>query len=72
MVEADLDKGQRLTSFCTLQTDIRNAGGLWVDEEVVTDQELVTSRYPSDLKAFCAKVVEELTEGKHQEQARSA
>jgi protease I len=72
LVEADVLKGRTLTSYPTLQTDIRNAGGTWVDEEVVTDQGLVTSRNPDDLPAFCSKLVEEISEGKHAEQAKSA
>lgn len=72
LVEADVVRGRTLTSYPTLQTDIRNAGGEWVDEEVVTEQGLVTSRNPDDLPAFCSKLVEEIAEGKHAEQARSA
>jgi len=72
LVEADVVKGRTLTSFPTLQTDIRNAGGNWVDEEVVTDQGLVTSRNPDDVPAFCSKIVEEFAEGKHEDQRRSA
>ncbi len=66
LVEADLVRGRRLTSWPSLRTDIRNAGGEWVDEEVVVDQGLVSSRKPDDLPAFCAKVVEEIAEGRHE------
>lgn len=66
LVEADLVRGRKLTSWPSLQTDIRNAGGEWVNEEVVVDQGLVSSRKPDDLPAFCSKIVEEFTEGRHE------
>ena len=69
LVEANVVRGRRLTSFPSLQTDIRNAGGDWVDEQVVTDNGLVTSRKPDDLDAFCDKAIEEFAEGQHMEQA---
>ncbi|NED95230.1 type 1 glutamine amidotransferase [Phytoactinopolyspora alkaliphila] len=65
LVEADAVRGRTLTSWPSLQTDIRNAGGTWVDEEVHNDHGLVTSRKPDDLPAFCVKMVEEFAEGKH-------
>ena len=65
LVEADVLKGRTITSFPSLQTDIRNAGGNWVDEEVVVDNGLVSSRKPDDLPAFCAKLAEEICEGEH-------
>jgi protease I len=71
LVEAGVVRGRKVTSWPTLQTDIRNAGGEWVDEEVVVDNGLVTSRKPDDLPAFNAKIVEEFCEGKHAEQAAS-
>jgi protease I len=71
LVEADVLRGRTITSWPSVQTDIRNAGGTWVDEEVVVDQGLVSSRKPDDLPAFCAKLVEEFVEGKHEAQRRS-
>jgi protease I len=69
LVEAGLVKGRKITSWPSLRTDIENAGGKWVDEEVVVDAGLVSSRKPDDLPAFCAKIVEEFAEGVHAEQA---
>jgi protease I len=68
LVEADVVRGRALTSWPSLKTDIRNAGGVWVDEEVRVDHGLVSSRKPDDLPAFCAKIVEEFAEGVHEEQ----
>jgi deglycase len=63
LVEADRVRGKRLTSWPSLQTDVGNAGGEWVDEEVVVDGNLITSRKPDDLPAFCEKLVERLAAG---------
>jgi protease I len=72
LIEADVVRGRTLTSWPSLQTDLRNAGATWVDEEVVVDEGLVSSRNPDDLPAFCAKLVEEFCEGVHEGQRRSA
>lgn len=68
LVEADVLEGRKLTSYHSIQTDLKNAGANWVDQEVVVDQGLVTSRGPDDLPAFNRKLVEEVAEGQHQRQ----
>lgn len=65
LIEADVVAGRRLTSYPSLQTDLKNAGATWIDEEVVTDNGLVTSRKPDDIPAFNAKMIEEIAEGIH-------
>jgi protease I len=72
LVEAGVVNGRKVTSWPSLQTDIRNAGGNWVDEEVVVDQGLVTSRKPDDIPAFNRKMVEEFAEGVHARRRVSA
>jgi protease I len=72
LVEACVVRGRQLTSWPTLRTDIRNAGGNWIDEQVVVDRGLVTSRKPDDIPAFNAKIIEELAEGIHAAQREKA
>ena len=68
LAEAGVLKGRKVTSYKSIKTDMINAGANWVDDEVVVDEGLVTSRSPKDLPAFNAKLVEEVAEGKHAEQ----
>jgi len=70
LVEAGAVRGRTLTSWPSLQTDIRNAGGNWVDEEVVTDRGIVTSRKPDDIRAFNKKMIEEFAEGERASRER--
>lgn len=70
LIEADTVKGRTVTSWPSLKTDLKNAGATWVDQEVVVDQGLVTSRNPNDLPAFNQKMIEEFCEGKHPAQAQ--
>ncbi|HVD41707.1 MAG TPA: type 1 glutamine amidotransferase domain-containing protein [Solirubrobacterales bacterium] len=72
LIDAGVAKGRTLTSWPSLETDLRNAGAEWVDEEVHVDQGLVSSRKPDDLEAFKAKIVEEFAEGVHEGQRRKA
>jgi protease I len=72
LVEADVVRGRTLTSWPSLQTDLRNAGATWVDEEVHVDSGLVTSRKPDDIPAFSAKIIEEFAEGRHEGQKVAA
>lgn len=69
LAEAGVADGRQLTSFKSIRTDMENAGGQWVDKEVVTDEGIITSRSPDDLPAFVAKIVEEVEEGRHQRAA---
>jgi protease I len=72
LIEANMVRGRSLTSWPSLQTDLRNAGADWSNREVVTDEGLVTSRQPADLPAFNAKMIEEFAEGEHQGQRYAA
>ena len=71
LANADVLEGRTVTSVPNIRRDLENAGAKWVDEEVVVDQGLITSRTPRDLPAFCAKLVEEIDEGRHAGQKRS-
>jgi protease I len=65
LIETGIAKGRKMTSFKSIKTDVMNAGGKWEDSEVVVDQGVITSRNPGDLKAFSAKIIEEVKEGRH-------
>ncbi|ATI43569.1 protease (plasmid) [Pacificitalea manganoxidans] len=69
LVEADVVRGRDVTSYPSIQTDLKNAGGNWQDAEVVTDRGIITSRKPDDLDAFVSKIIEEVREGRHERDA---
>ena len=72
LIEADVLRGRKITSWPSLQTDLRNAGANWIDQEVVTDNGVVTSRKPDDIPAFNRKMIEEFAEGRHDRQREMA
>ena len=72
LIEAGVVKGRTMTSWPSLKTDLENAGAKWLDQEVVVDKGLVSSRKPADLPAFSRKLIEEIREGRHQRERRAA
>jgi len=69
LIETDIAKGRKMTSYKSIKTDVANAGAKWEDREVVVDQGVITSRNPGDLEAFSAKIIEEVKEGRHKQRS---
>jgi protease I len=69
LIETEIAKGRKMTSYNSIKTDVANAGAKWEDSEVVVDQGVITSRNPGDLEAFSAKIIEEISEGRHSQRS---